>query len=128
MLEKKPKILFWGLISIDKENEYEEGDWFDKWFRSREFSAPLTYMPIEIRYGLGFNGKFSRSSASPSAGDLDNWIWYDQEVSALDQEAKNILVYALDIDFVMLNIPYLIMNTSWMNFLTGINYRSSSIF
>ena len=85
-------------------------------------------MPIEIRYGLGFNGKFSGSSSSPSAGDLDNWIWYDQEVSALDQEAKNILGAALDIDFVMLNIPYLIMNTSWMNFLTGINYRSSSIF
>ena len=128
LLEKKPKKLFWGLISIDKENEYEEGYWFDKWFRSREFSAPITYMPIEIRYGLGFNGKFSGSSSSPSAGDLDNWIWYDQEVSALDQEAKNILGAALDIDFVMLNIPYLIMNTSWMNFLTGINYRSSSIF
>tara|TARA_Y100000588_G_scaffold215638_1_gene229561 strand:+ start:772 stop:2592 length:1821 start_codon:yes stop_codon:yes gene_type:complete len=128
LLEKKPKKLFWGLISIDKENEYEEGYWFDKWFRSREFSAPITYMPVEIRYGLGFNGKFSGSSSSPSAGDLDNWIWYDQEVSALDQEAKNILGAALDIDFVMLNIPYLIMNTSWMNFLTGINYRSSSIF
>ena len=128
LLEKKPKKLFWGLISIDKENEYEEGYWFDKWFRSREFSAPITYMPVEIRYGLGFNGKFSGSSSSPSAGDLDNWIWYDQEVSALDQEAKNILGTALDIDFLMLNIPYLIMNTSWMNFLTGINYRSSSIF
>ena len=128
LLDEKPKKLLWGLITIDKESEYEEGYWFDKWFRSREFSAPITYMPIEIRYGLGFNGKFSGSSSSPSAGDLDNWIWYDQEVSALDQEAKNILGAALDIDFVMLNIPYLIMNTSWMNFLTGINYRSSSIF
>ena len=46
-------------------------------------------MPVEIRYGLGFNGKFSGNSSSPSTGDLDNWIWYDQEVSALDQEAKN---------------------------------------
>ena len=128
LLEKKPKKLFWGLITIDKESEYEDGYWFDKWFRSREFSAPITYMPVEIRYGLGFNGKFSGSSSSPSADELDNWIWYDQEVSALDQEAKNILGTALDIDFLMLNIPYLIMNTSWMNFLTGINYRSSSIF
>ena len=130
LLEKKPKKLFWGLILIDneKENEYEEGYWFDKWFRSREFSAPITYMPVEIRYGLGFNGKFSGSSLSPSAGDLDNWIWYDQEVSSLDQDAKNILGTALDIDFAMVNIPHLIMNTSWMNFLTGINYRSSSIF
>ena len=84
-------------------------------------------MPVEIRYGLGFNGKFSGSSSSPTTGDLDNWIWYDQEVSSLDQETKNILGTALDIDFAMVNIPYLIMNTSWMNFLTGINYRSSSI-
>ena len=59
--EKKPQKLFWGLISIDKGSEYEEGYWFDKWFRSREFSAPITYMPVEIRYGLGFNGKFSGS-------------------------------------------------------------------
>ena len=127
-LEEKPKKLFWGLISTNKDSEYEKGYWFDKWFRSREFSAPITYMPVEIRYGLGFNGKFSGSSSSPSAGDLKNWIWYDQEVSDLDQEAKNILGAALDIDFAMVNLPYLIMNTSWMNFLTGINYRSSSIF
>ena len=126
--QSKTKKLFWGLISKEKESEYEKGYWFDKWFRSREFSAPITYMPIEIRYGLGFNGKFSGTSASPSPGDLDNWIWYDQAVSSLDQEAKNILGTALDIDFAMVNIPYLIMNTSWMNFLTGINYRSSSIF
>ena len=127
-LDKNPKKLFWGLMSIDEKSEYEKGYWIDKWFRSREFSAPVTYMPVEIRYGLGFNGKFSGSSSSPSAGELDNWIWYDQEVSALDQEAKNILGTALDIDFGMINIPYLIMNTSWMNFLTGVNYRSSSIF
>ena len=127
LLKEKPNKLFWGLITLDKERKYEQGYWFDKWFRSREFSAPITYMPIEIRYGLGFNGKFSGSSSSPSAGDLDNWIWYDQEVSSLDQEFKNILGFALDIDFAMVNIPYLIMNTSWMNFLTGINYRSSSI-
>ena len=30
-------------------------------------------------------------------------------------------------DFGMINIPNIIMNTSWMNLLTGINYRSSSI-
>ncbi len=127
LFDRKPRNFFWGFISIDEDNEYEEGYWFDKWFRSREFSAPITYMPVEIRYGLGFNGKFSGSSSSLSTGDLDNWIWYNQEVSSLNQETKNILGTAIDIDFAMVNIPHLIMNTSWMNFLTGINYRSSSI-
>ena len=127
LLKQKPKTLFWGLIKIDKENEYEQGYWFDKWFRSREFSAPVTYMPVEIRYGLGLNGKFSGSTSSPSVDDMDNWIWYDSDVSPLSQEAKNIVGTSIDIDFGMVNIPNIIMNTSWMNFLTGINYRSSSI-
>ena len=127
LFKQQPKTLFWGLIKIDKENEYEEGYWFDKWFRSREFSAPVTYMPVEIRYGLGLNGKFSGSTSSPSVDDMDNWIWYNSEVSPLSQEAKNIVGTSIDIDFGMVNIPNIIMNTSWMNFLTGINYRSSSI-
>lgn len=127
LFKQQPKTLFWGLIKIDKEDEYEEGYWFDKWFRSREFSAPVTYMPVEIRYGIGLNGKFSGSTSSPSVDDMDNWIWYDSEVSPLSQEAKNIVGTSIDIDFGMVNIPNIIMNTSWMNFLTGINYRSSSI-
>ena len=127
LFKQQPKTLFWGLIKIDKEDEYEEGYWFDKWFRSREFSAPVTYMPVEIRYGLGLNGKFSGSTSSPSVDDMDNWIWYNSEVSPLSQEAKNIVGTSIDIDFGMVNIPNIIMNTSWMNFLTGINYRSSSI-
>ena len=127
LFKQQPKTLFWGLIKIDKEDEYEEGYWFDKWFRSREFSAPVTYMPVEIRYGLGLNGKISGSTSSPSVDDMDNWIWYNSEVSPLSQEAKNIVGTSIDIDFGMVNIPNIIMNTSWMNFLTGINYRSSSI-
>ena len=108
LIKQKPKKLFWGLITLNKGDEYEDGYWFDKWFRSREFATPITYMPVEIRYGLGFNGKFSGSSSSPTTGDLDNWIWYDTEVSALDQEAKNIIGTALDIDFAMVNIPYIV--------------------
>ena len=126
--KEEHKNLFWGLIKIDKEDNSEDIHWFDKWFRTREFAAPITYMPIEIRYGLGFNGKFSGSSSSPSAGDMDNWIWYDQDVSPLNQGPENIVGGALDIDFGLINIPNKIMNTSWMNILTGFNYRSSSIF
>ena len=127
--EGNPKIFFWGLIKIDKKDSAEDIHWFDKWFRTREFAAPITYMPVEIRYGLGFNGKFSGNSSSPSVGDIDNWIWYDQDdVSPLNQGPENIAGVSLDIDFGLINIPNKIMNTSWMNILTGFNYRSSSIF
>ena len=126
--KEKPRNLFWGLIKIDNEDKDEDIHWFDKWFRTREFAAPITYMPVEIRYGLGFNGKLSGSSLSPSAGDMDNWIWYDKDVSPLDQGTENIVGSSLDIDLGLINIPNKIMNTSWMNFLTGFNYRSCSIF
>ena len=127
-LEKKePKTFLFGLIKFDTSSPYEEGYWVDRWFRAREFSTPVTFMPIEIRYGGGFNGKFSGSVANPSMDDMDNWIWYDEDVEPFDQGVENIWGTALDIDLGMINIPHFVMKTSWMNVLTGLNYRSSSI-
>ena len=122
------KNLFLNLIKKDKEDISEEVNWYNKWFRSREFAAPITYMPVEIRYGLGFHGKFSGSFSSPEVGDMDNWIWYDKDIIQLEQGSENTVGSSLDIDFGLINIPNKIMNTSWLNFLTGFNYRSSSIF
>ena len=127
IIEKpKPISLFWGLIKIDKQADYAGQTWFDKWFRSREFSAPVTFMPVEMRYGIGFTGKTSESS---SFENLDNWIIYeDENVTPLEQKAENIIGSGFDIDVLMINIPHVVMNTSWMNLLTGFNYRSSSVF
>ena len=126
--EKEPKSYFWGLIKIPYDNSSEKVPIYDRLFRNREFASPITYMPIEMRYGLGVTGKLTGSAATPSAGDLDNWIWFDNEVTSLDQGIENIAGSSLDIDFGMINIPNLIMKTSWMNIMTGFNYRSSSIF
>ena len=127
LTKQEPKIYLWGLIKIPNNSKSEKVPIYDRLFRYREFAAPINYMPIEIRYGLGVNGKISGSSSSPSASDLDNWIWFDNDVTPLDQGVENILGTSLDIDFGMINIPNIIMKTSWMNLLTGINYRSSSI-
>ncbi len=124
---KKPKKILWGLIKIPNEDNSEKVPIYDRIFRRREFAAPINYMPVEIRYGIGFNGKLSGSTASPSAKDLDNWIWFDSEVEPLNQSIDNIIGTSLDIDIGMINIPNLIMKTSWMNIFSGLNYRSSSI-
>ena len=126
--DKEPKSYFWGLINIPYDNSSEKVPIYDRLFRNREFASPITYMPIEMRYGLGVTGKLTGSAATPSAGDLDNWIWFDKKVTSLDQGIENIAGSSLDIDFGMINIPNLIMKTSWMNIMTGFNYRSSSIF
>ena len=126
-MKQEPKSYLWGLIKIPNDSKNEKVPIYDRIFRFREFAAPVNYMPIEIRYGLGVNGKLSGSSSSPSASDLDNWIWFENDVTPLDQGIENIFGTSLEIDFGMINIPNIIMKTSWMNLLTGINYRSSSI-
>ena len=126
--EEEPKTFLFGLIKFDTSSPYEEGYWIDRWFRAREFSIPITFMPIEIRFGGGLNGKLSGSFASPSAGDMDNWIWYDsEEIEPFNQEMINIFGTSLDMDLMMINIPNYVTNTSWMNVLTGLNYRSSTL-
>ena len=127
LTKQEAKIYLWGLIKIPNDSKRGKVPIYDRLFRYREFAAPVNYMPIEIRSGLGVNGKISGSSSSPSANDLDNWIWFDNDATPLDQGVENIIGTSLDIDFGMINIPNIIMKTSWMNLLTGINYRSSSI-
>ena len=78
--EKKPKTFLFGLIKFDTESAYEEGAWFDKWFHAREFAAPVNMIPVEIRYGIGFNGKTSGSASNlndKSASDEPKMIKYD---------------------------------------------------
>ena len=123
----EPKKILWGLIKIPNDDNSQKEPIYDRIFRSREFATPINYMPIEIRYGIGVNGKLSGSTSSPSATDLYNCIWFDNEVEPLDQNIENLFGTSLDIDIGMINIPNLIMKTSWMNVLTGLNYRSSSI-
>ena len=125
--DKESKKILWGLIKIPNDDGFQKEPIYDRILRSREFATPINYMPIEIRYGIGVNGKLSGSTSSPSATDLDNWIWFDSEVEPLEQNIENVFGTSLDIDIGMINIPNLIMKTSWMNVLTGINYRSSSI-
>ena len=62
---KSIEILFlFGLIKFDTESEYEDGYWINKWFYAREFASPITNVTIEIRYGVGVNGKSTGSAAN----------------------------------------------------------------
>ena len=127
--EKEPRTFLFGLIKFDKESPYESGYWFDKWFRSREFAALVTLIPIELRYGVGFNGAFSGSISNPSAKDEKGNIKYeDDTIEQLDQGFANIWGSAIDLDLGLVNLPHYIIRTSWMNMMTGLNYRRSSIF
>ena len=54
-MKKEPKSYLWGLIKIPNDSEKVKVPIYDRIFRYREFAAPVNYMPIEIRYGLGLS-------------------------------------------------------------------------
>ena len=129
--EKKPKTFLFGLIKFDTESAYEKGAWLDKWLHGREFSAPVNLIPVEIHYGIGFNGKTSGSAANldkDSAADDPDKIKYDEDVDPISQKFNNLWGSSMEVDVGLINIPYYLLGTSWMNVMTGLTYRTSKTF
>ena len=56
---KKPS-LFQSLFNKRDSENYESGYVLNKLLFNRQFSHPITRIPIEIRYGIGFDGKDCR--------------------------------------------------------------------
>tara|TARA_A100001011_G_scaffold394058_1_gene485506 strand:+ start:1042 stop:2895 length:1854 start_codon:yes stop_codon:yes gene_type:complete len=122
------KSSFFDLVKFDTSSPYETGYWYDKWFKSREFSYPVKKIPIELRYGIGFNGSFSGSASDPSAKDEKTLITYeDNSIEKINQDFSNLWGTAIDIDFMMYNLPHYILNTSWLNMMTGFSYRKNTL-
>ena len=129
--EKKPRTFLFGLIKFDTESEYEDGYWINKWFYAREFAAPISIIPIEIRYGIGANGKSTGSASnlsSDSFKDDPKKIRYESDVSSISQGVNNIWGSSIEVDVGLINLPHYIVGTSWMNVMNGLSYRSSTLF
>ena len=67
---KEPKTFLFGLLKFDTQSEYEDGYLINKWLFAREFASPVNIIPIEIRYGVGVNGKSTGSSSNLSSDSL----------------------------------------------------------
>ncbi|MDG2266451.1 MAG: hypothetical protein P8L91_05650 [Candidatus Marinimicrobia bacterium] len=128
-VEDSVKSYMWGLIKINPRQkiQYEPGYWKDRILHPREFHYPLTFVPIELRYGLSFTG----GSGGYGQNMPTNWIKYDQDIGGNHYNAgKKIAKFGhqLDIDMLKLNLSNFILNTSWLDMNTGINYRYSNLF
>ena len=130
--EKPARTFLFGLIKFDTDSPYEDGAFFDKWFRAREFANPVNFVPVEIRYGIGFTGKTSgnwSSLSEDSAVDDKEKIKYDDgNIEPISQGYTNIWGSSMEIDFGLINIPHYLLGTSWMNVMSGLSYRSSDLF
>ena len=119
------KSYMWGLINISPRPkiQYEPGYWKDRILHPREFHHPITFIPLELRYGLSFTG----GAGSYGQNMPTSWIKYDEDVGSHFNAGKKIAKFGhqLDIDMLKLNLSNLTLNTSWLDMNTGINYRYS---
>ena len=127
--EDSVKSYMWGLIKINSTQkiQYEQGYWKDRILHPREFHHPITFMPLELRYGLSFTG----GAGGYGQNMPTNWIKYDENFGGSHYNAgKKIAKFGhqLDIDMLKLNLSDFILNTSWLDMNTGINYRYSNLF
>ena len=134
--EKESRSFFFDLIKFDSNSKYEKGYWINKWFFSREFSAPINVLPFEVRYGVGATGKrtgswvlssLTRNSIQDEPKNIE--LESDGEVSVdpIPISNNNIWGTSLEIDVGLFNLPHYLIGSSWLNVLTGVSYRSSSL-
>tara|TARA_Y100001970_G_scaffold293112_1_gene437828 strand:- start:372 stop:2231 length:1860 start_codon:yes stop_codon:yes gene_type:complete len=129
-VEKGPKTYFFGLIKIDSDSPYEDGYWLNKWFFSREFASPVNIVPIELRYGFGVTGKSKGTIASfgsKSFKDDPGKIRYEGDAIPISQGINNLYGTSIELDMGLVNIPSYAVGTSWINVLTGVSYRTSTL-
>ena len=134
--EKEPRSFLFGLIKFDSDSKYEDGYWINKWFFSREFSAPINVLPFEVRYGVGATGKRTgswvlSSLTRNSIQDEPKNIEFESDVETLlvpiPISNNNIWGTSLEIDIGLFNLPHYVIGSSWLNVLTGVSYRTSSL-
>ncbi|MDC3166517.1 hypothetical protein OA955_02055, partial [Candidatus Marinimicrobia bacterium] len=134
--EKESRSFFFDLIKFDSNSKYEKGYWINKWFFSREFSAPVNVLPFEVRYGVGATGKrtgswvlssLTRNSIQDEPKNIE--LESDGEVSVdpIPISNNNIWGTSLEIDVGLFNLPHYLIGSSWLNVLTGVSYRASTL-
>ena len=128
---KKPS-LFQSLFNKRDSENYESGYVLNKLLFNQQFSHPITRIPIEIRYGIGFDGKtagsFSEIDTNSFVQDQSKIKYAENVETRINQKFENIFGSSLEIDFGLVNIPYYLTKTSWLNVLTGFSYRQSKLF
>ena len=122
------RSMIFRIFSLDRidPNDYEKGYIFDRIFKRREFHHPVNFIPLELRYGFGYNS----GGGFLGLGNLrSSWMSYDNEgVSNFNGgNFSSRLGHQLDIDILKTNLAYYWFGNSWLDMHSGINLRYSSL-
>jgi len=122
------KSLIFRVFSLDEDmrGDHEKGYIWDRIFRRREFHHPVNFIPMEMRYGFGYNagggflGLGSLKSSWMSYGESDVKEFKGGSLTSR-------LGHQLDLDILKTNLAYYWFGNSWLDMHTGINLRYSSL-
>ena len=99
------RSMIFRIFSLDRidPNDYEKGYIFDRIFKRREFHRPVNFIPLELRYGFGYNS----GGGFLGLGSLrSSWMTYETEgiTSFNGGNFSSRLGHQLDIDILKTNI------------------------
>lgn len=99
---------------------------FETLFRPLEFKDPVITMPVEGRYGIGYYGG---KGFNPVAFD-SRLITYEAGTEDIIEDVglSSRMGSIIEIDAVQTNLSYLLFNKSYLDILTGVGFRYSSIY
>ena len=128
IVQDTTKSLLFRLFPIEEgmSGDNEKGYVWDRIFRRREFHNPVNFIPMELRYGFGYNA----GGGFLGLGNLkSSWMSYELDdvpdfggggfSSRLSQQ--------FDLDILKTNLAYYWFGNSWIDMNTGINLRYSDL-
>jgi len=122
------RSIIFRIFSLDQidPNDYEKGYIFDRIFKRREFHRPVNFIPVELRYGFGYNS----GGGFLGLGNLrSSWMTYESDgLTAFDGgNFSSRIGHQLDLDMLKTNLAYYWFGNSWLDMHTGVNLRYSSL-
>ena len=122
------RSMIFRIFSLDRidPDDYEKGYIFDRIFKRREFHRPVNFIPLELRYGFGYNS----GGGFLGLGSLrSSWMTYETEgiTSFNGGNFSSRLGHQLDIDILKTNLAYYWFGNSWLDMHSGINMKYSSL-
>ena len=122
------RSIIFRIFSLDQidPNDYEKGYIFDRIFKRREFHRPVNFIPVELRYGFGYNS----GGGFLGLGNLrSSWMTYESDgLTAFNGgNFSSRIGHQLDLDMLKTNLAYYWFGNSWLDMHTGINLRYSSL-
>lgn len=100
--------------------------WLDHYFRVLEFREPIVAIPVEARYGIGFYG-WRRGNPFQFDSTLISYEGDPPEIIG-DIDVAGRTASFIEMQGLQTNLSYLLFGKSYLDVLTGLGFRYSSVF